>query len=64
MELRKDRMQRFQHRSLGHSLELRHNLSRTKPFQLHSLVLRHMLVHRKDLHSQNCKIACSSNLQV
>ena len=51
MELRKDRMQRFQHRSLGRSLELRHNPNRTKPFQLRSLVLRHMLVHRKDLHS-------------
>ena len=63
MELHKDRRQRFQRRSLVHSLEL-HNLSRMEqPSQRRNLVL-----HRKDrmlqrhslVHKRICKKACSS----
>ena len=64
-----DRMLRFLRHSLGrslelgHSLELRHNRIRMKPFQRHSLGLRRMLVLRMDhslIHNLNCKIVCPS----
>jgi hypothetical protein len=70
MELRKDRKQRFQRRSLVRSLELHRNRIRKVPFQRHSLGLRHMLELRKGcmlsqrhslVHKLICKKACSSD---